>query len=71
MSVKRIQKALYAGIGGGFAAFVPLAAGATKWAIAADIGAAIAAGVFTTVTTYFAPVNKTLDGGGVGNGGVL
>lgn len=62
MSLTKIQKAIYAGVGAGVAAFVPLVAGATTWAIVADVGAAIAAGVFTAVTTYLAPANKP-DGG--------
>ena len=57
MNIQRVSKAIAAGIGAGIAAFVPLAAGATQWAVAADIGAAVAAGLFAAVATYFAPPN--------------
>lgn len=57
MNVQRCRKAIAAGWGAGCLAFVPLAAGATRWAIAADVGAAVGVGIFTAVVTYFAPKN--------------
>ena len=59
MNIQRVSKAIAAGVAGGVAAFVPLAAGATKWAIGIDVAAAVAAGVVAAVSTYFAPPNTT------------
>jgi len=58
MNLAKISKALTAGVTAGIAAFVPLATGATKWALAIDIITAAGAGLVAGIVVYSAPPNK-------------
>lgn len=57
MNLAKMSKALTAGVVAGVAAFVPLASGATRWAIVADLAVAVGAGVAAFAVTYAAPKN--------------
>jgi len=58
MNLGKVSKAISAGVAAGIAAFVPLAAGATHWAVVLDVITAVGAGLVAGIAVYASPANK-------------